>query len=88
VSSGPWRQKRARCNALADCKGKVHVHGLCQSHARRLRLYGDPLGVPVKASARVIRDRRAVGLPDSGPTPAMTRLWTRQEELNDVAWMS
>lgn len=61
---------------------------MCQSHARRQRLYGDPMGVPVVSTPTVIRDRRAVGLPDTGPTEAMTRRWMRQEALNDVAWLS
>lgn len=38
--------------SVEGCERKVYACGLCQSHNRRRRLYGDPLGAPAKREPR------------------------------------
>lgn len=56
----------------------------CEPHYRRWRRHGDPLatrprGMRVLTDHELVQLRRAVGLPDTGPTPDMRIRWLRQE---------
>lgn len=57
---------------------------LCPTHYQRWRRHGDPaaVGRPVYAMhpAELVRLRRMVGVPASGPTRRMVHRWNRQEK--------
>ena len=65
-----------------DVEGCDYPHksnGFCQMHYGRWRRTGSPLGKGPLPLVEVVRLRRMIGLPDTGPTPAMRREWASTE---------
>lgn len=68
---------RDRCSA-ATCDAPAYSRDLCQRHYSRARRAGQLNRLP---DHEVVRLRRAVGIPETGPTRDMIEQWNKEEAL-------
>ena len=69
---------------VEGCTNTPDARGLCNRHYRQWRKRGrcEPV-VHALPLAEVIRLRRLVGVPDTGPTPEQWEAWNRLEAHED-----
>jgi hypothetical protein len=64
---------------VEGCDDQVRARGWCLSHYSRWRKTGSPLGRGPVSRRELLVLRRAVGVPDDGPSPEQTARWIREE---------
>lgn len=80
----PAPTEPAACD-VEGCPRKAETRDWCKSHYTRWLRTGSPIanGRPMPP-AELVRLRRLVGLPDTGPTPEMVDRWRVEEAFTEA----